>query len=117
MRVALATALLLYGTAHAASVILEWDEPTDVTNVATYQLERKDGPCAAAGDWVQIGEVPVGTATLADNQLDVNKFYCWRAFSFNPDHGRSDPSEVVEYRVPFAAKPVAPARVRVAPSL
>jgi hypothetical protein len=99
---------------------LLWDEPADVTGIATYQIDRATLPgnaqCANATEdsYSFVAEVPVGTQGWRDTSVVEGNVYCYKAYSANPDQGRSPPSNVAGRYVPFSTAPLnAPANLRI----
>jgi hypothetical protein len=110
--------LALCPAAWAADNQLLWDEPADLTQIVTYQIERAvlpaGGNCDNASGWEWAAEVPVGTQGWLDAGRAEGSLYCYRAFSANPDQGRSPPSNVAGRYIPFSLAPTAaPVNLRV----
>ena len=86
--------------------IVTWDPPmaVDLPNITETQVEVKLEACTVVPDvaaWVQLPPVPVGTYTLTESNQPPGD-YCYRAFFYNPDTGRSGVSNLAFKHVPFA---------------
>lgn len=108
----LITFCLLAPTAFADTNIVEFDPPGDTTLVEAYEIERAVGDCTGTPTWVQIATLPKGTHRYDDENIAPGATFCYRAFSWNQDEGRSLASNTAWKRVPFPLAPPAPANLR-----
>ena len=81
LAVALCTAALFPARAHAADVVLQWDDNSD--NETGFKIER--APAAPSTAFVAIGSVGANVKTFTDTGLAAKTGYQYRVQAFNAD--------------------------------